>query len=248
MAKQTLLYVVQSMLDSIGGDQVNSIDDTEESTQIARLARDLYYEMANTHEWPHLKKLVNLDATSTATPSHLKLPEDVQRLVTFKYDTRASVSAKKNFSDIDYLTPEDFLTLTMGRDSTATEVDTVTDIDGTVLLIYNDRAPTYWTSFDDEYIVCDAYDSDLESSLQSSKTSAWVWEEPTFTLTDGAYIDMPAKEYPLFIAELKALVWNDVATTPNAKAEQAARRARMWSNINKFRTKGGIRFPTNYGR
>lgn len=248
MAKQTLLYVVQSMLDSIGGDQVDSINDTEESLQIARIARDLYYEMANTHEWPHLKKLVQLEATSSSTPSYLKLPEDVQRLDEFRYDTRAAVADAKNFEVIDYLPPADFLIITLGRDSTDSTVTTTTDVDGSVVLIYNDRAPTYWTSFDDEYIVCDAYDSALESNLQASKSMATVWEEPTFTLSDAYQVDLPAKEYPLFMAELKALVWNDVATTPNAKAEQAARRARIWSNVNKFRTKGGIRFPTNYGR
>jgi len=249
MAKQTLLEVVQSALTSISGDDVNSINDTEEALQIARLARDLYYVFANTHEWPHLKKLRRLDSGGDVNrPSHLLIPEEVQEIEELRYESRGGVSEPLKYKELTYLYPDEFLNVVMSRDSTATAVDTITDFDNTPLLVYNNVPPTYWTSFDDEYVVCDAYDSALESSLQSSKTQAFVWEEPSFTLTDSHEMDLPAKEFPHFLAELKALVWSDVANTPNNKAEQAARRLGNWSAVHRFRSKGGVRFPMNYGR
>ena len=42
MAKYTLLELTQAVLTSIGGDQVNSISDTTESTDVAETIRGLY--------------------------------------------------------------------------------------------------------------------------------------------------------------------------------------------------------------
>jgi hypothetical protein len=250
MAKMTVLSMVQSILNDMDSDEVNSITDTVEAAQVASILEDVFYAITNDRKWPTHKKLSTLEATTSATPSHMRIPttSDVTDIEWIKYDVQTATNTRKQFQTITYLEPEEFTLLLMGRDSTSTAIDTITNIsDGVPLLIYNNAAPIHYTSFDDDYIVFDGYDSAIETNLQASKTMIYAVVEPTFTKSDLAVPDIPAKAFPYFLSEAKSKAFAVLKQSANAKEEQISRRQRSYLSRTKWRIGGGINYP-NYAR
>lgn len=202
-----LITMVQSVLNSMNADNVNSIDDTPRSTQVALEAKNVFYDLVHQpNEWDHLKskdQLIGLGDTDK--PTHTQLPENVSEMYCVKYDVSALGATRTNFKDIVYKTPKEFLDLTYNRDSSASNVQTVTTDDSVKLYIFNDKAPTYWTSFDDEYIVFDSFDNTVDSTIQENKTVILVYREPSWTHSDSFIPDLPADKFPLFLAELTSV-------------------------------------------
>lgn len=53
--KQTLLEMVQLILSSIDGEEVNSIDDTVEANQVALIVKSVYYDMLSDISLPEIE-------------------------------------------------------------------------------------------------------------------------------------------------------------------------------------------------
>lgn len=246
MPRLTMLSMVQDILSDMDSDEVNSIEDTTEALQVAQIIQTTYYDMMAKGDWPHLKTLFKLEATSSSTPSHMKMPENMQYLISFDYDVKKSGETRSNYQLIKYKTPEDFLSFINGRDSSSSTVDSVTDFSDVTLLIRNDVAPSYWTSFDDEYIVCDAYDSDVESNLQASKTQCFGFKEASLTITDGSIPDLPSKAFPYLLAEAKSTCFNAIKQAANPKEEAKAQSQKRNLSQDRWRHNGGIKSP-NFG-
>lgn len=240
--------MVQDILNDMDSDEVNSISDTVEATQIANIIKTTYEEVVNDRKWPTHRLVTQLVASgSSLYPSHMSLLEAVKELLWIKYNKRKSTDTKDMFLDVLYMDPDDFISMLNNRDSSASTIDTVTDYDGTKFYILNDIAPSYWTSFDDENIVFDSYDSAVDTTLQSSKTQICVYKETSFTLTDTFVPDLPAKAFPYLLAESKSVAFNAIKQIANPKEEQRSRRQRTWLAREKWRTNGGIKKYT-YGR
>lgn len=248
MAKLSLLQIVQSILNDMDSDEINSINDTIESQQIASIVKDTYYQIINGETWPHLKKIFQLDHSGlgTAYPTYLKLPEDIVHLEWIKYNNALDLERDK-YEEVKYKTPIEFLEETNVRNSLNSNITVITDTSGIKINVYNDRKPQYWTSFDDVYIVMDAYNTDADSTLQNSKTQCYGLREPTFTLLDGFIPDLPIQAFSYLLAESKAACFMHLRQSPNAKAEQHSMSQRRRMSTEKWRAKGGITFP-NYGR
>lgn len=247
MAKMTVLAMVQDILSAMNSDSVNSIDDTEEAYDVAMLIKTVYMDMMTDKDWKHLKTLAALTATSSSTPSHMLLPDNVQRIEWIKYNKAKSTDTRTKYSDVEYKDPKEFLDIIMVRDSSASTVDLITDPSGRTLYIRNDLAPTYWTSFDDEYIVFDSYDSAVESNLQASKVMCSVYQDATFTLSDSFIPDLPSKSFPLLLSEAKSFAFAQIKEVQNAKEDQRARRQRTRQSRESWRSNGGIKYP-DYGK
>lgn len=248
MAKMTLLEMVQDILSDMDSDEVNSISDTIESQQVAQVIKTSYNEMISNRNWPNLKKLRQLESVGDANkPNYLKLPEKTKELIFFKYDKISLAVPKINIQDIKYKEPDDFLRLVSSRDSTLATVDTVSDFSGVTLLIVNNLAPTYWTSFDDQYIITDSYDSEVDSTLQASKTQALLYIEPTWVHSDSAVPDLPSEAFSGLLEEAKSTAFLTIKQVGNQKAEQKANRQSKWLSRKAWVAAGGIRYP-DYGR
>lgn len=248
MAKKNLLAIVQDILNDMDGDEVNAISDTLESQQVAQIVKSTYEDLYNEKRWPIARELIQLTShATTARPTHFTLPEAVSDIDFIKYNIRSSTDTKDEYADMEYMEPKDFLDLVTDRDSSATEIDSVTDVSGITLFIYNDREPTYWTSFDDENIIFDAYDSAVSTTLTSAKTQAYVAKEPTFTVSDSFIPDLPAKAFSLFINECKSAASNKLRQIEDITAASRARRQRTIMARDKHRIGGGIKYP-DYGR
>lgn len=245
--KLTLLDMVQDIMSDSDSDLVNSIDDTPESQQVAQIIKTAFYDIINTKNWPHLRQLSQLDSGSTAQPTHCKLPTRVKELKEVRYDIAKATDTRKRYQSMEYLYPDEFLDRVNALDTSNANVSEVVDNSGVTLAIKNDTAPQYWTSFDDEYIVFDSYDSAVDTTIQNSKTAIIIIREPTWTHTDNAIPDLPSEAFSLLLAEAKSRAFLALSQEPNEKAEQQARRSRIWLSRKGYEAKGGVRYP-NYGR
>jgi hypothetical protein len=133
------------------------------------------------------------------------------------------------------------------RDSTKDNVDTILDINGVELLIFTDRHPEYFTSFDDEYLVFDSYQIDVDSALQNSKTQMIAYSVPSWSQVDSFIPDIPIDAFPLLLAEAKSRCFVAIKEMANEKVEQSAQKQGRWLARKAWRTKGGVRYP-DYGR
>ena len=244
--KKTLYEIVDDILNEMDADKVNSITDTVESEQVAQIVKSCYYEMMSNRNWPHLRKLIQLDALGdTNKPNYLKAPDELKEMEFFKYETQKAGETVPQLNDVKFKHPDDFLRMISTR--TGDSVVPVTDFSGSKLLIYNDRAPQYWTSFDDEHIVTDSWDSVVDSTLKKSKTQCLAYMYPTWTHEDTFVPDLPASAFSALTEEAKSTAFLVLKQMANQKAEQKAGRQQRWLSRKAWQVQGGIRFP-DYGR
>jgi hypothetical protein len=221
----SLLEIVQRTLDVMNHDTVNSISDTVESRQIADEARVVYYELMDREEWPHLLKLQPLEPSPDLDhPNYLKIPVDVVRIDEVRYECKESDDTRAQYKVIKYLDPNEFLDLVYLRNSDESNIESVEDFGGATLLIINDQAPEYWTTFDDEYLVFDAYDSDVSDTLLQVKSSAMVKVIPPWTESDSFIPDMPDQMFSTYLAEVTAAAFTYWKQGQSIKDEQRAAR------------------------
>jgi hypothetical protein len=248
--KMTLLEMTQNILDSMLSDDVNSISDTEESKQVARIVQTTYFEMISNRHWPHLKKLFQLEGLiDLGRPTHMRLPIGVAQMEILKYN-KQKVDAKDPdrdyFQDVKYLQPEDFLKISNARDSLQPNIKKV-PVDTNYVLIRNDKQPEYWTTFDDEVIIFDSYDVAIDDTMHAVKTQCHGYMEAQWTHDNNFTPDLPAEAFSSLLAEAKSTSFVLIRQENNAKVEQIARRQGKWLSRKSWRAAGGVRYP-NYGR
>lgn len=248
MAKITLLDMVQRILNDMDSDEVNSIEDTVEAQQVASIVRDVYEEMISNRNWPHLRKLVQLEsANDLSKPNYLRLPEHTKELSFVKYEVQKHDTDRIYFKELKYKQPDDFLRMVSGRNSDDLNVSTVYDFSGSRLLVQNNFAPSYWTSFDDLHLVTDSYDKLVDDTLQGSKTQAMAYIESPWVHADDAVPNLPTEAFAALLAEAKSSAFFVLKQMVNTKEEQKAARQQRWLSQKAWRAKGGVQFP-NYGR
>ena len=227
--KRTLLQIVQNILSDMDSEDVNSIGDSIEAEQIASVVRDVYYNMVSTRMVPEHKELFKLTSLSDSTrPTHFTIPSDINNIESIEYNVG-------EYKEIKFVEPLEFLRLTKQSDSTLT----VYDVNGnTPLFIRSDKNPDFYTSFDDEHIIMDSYDSTVSSTLSQSNTRCFGKKIPVFTISDDFTPDVDSVLFPYLIAEAKSTCFSLFKSGPDQKIEQAARRQKSYAqndmyNINK---------------
>lgn len=223
MPTYTLLEIVQKILSDMDAEEVNAIGDTSESTQVANIVEDTFYNLTTNRLIPEHMELVKLTALgSSATPTHFRYPTNVTGVKWISYDT--SDDASFDYTLVNWLSPEEFLSRTDGRTSDYTSV--ADPVSGTKLRIGNTAHPKFYTSFDDDYIVMDSHKSTVDATLQASKTRCMANKIPTFTISDSFVPDIDENYFPLLINESKSVAMSILKGAPDPKVEQAARRQR----------------------
>lgn len=246
--KYTLLDIVQTILEEIDGDTVNSITDTEESEQIAGFVKSVYRNMMSNSTWPHTRRAVALTPRSdSAYPTHMTINEDVKEMISIRYNKIKSGETRKNYVLLKYKDPDEFLNILNKRDNSATNVDVIIDDSGIELLIKNDKAPEYYTSFDDVNVIFDSYDSDVDTTLQESKLQAQGYIIPAFSLEDGFIPDLPTDAFAKLIEESISRAQFKLRQVQDIKSEQESQRQSRYMSRRSWVLKGGINYP-NYGR
>lgn len=153
----TKLKIVQMVLSAIDSDDVSSISDTVESEQVGVLVDTIYDDLNGEFPWPHLRTEGVLEVTTT--PHIMRLPQSVLTINNIYYDQKP----------VSYVEPEEMTKMIFDRG------------------VYTDKAPRYWTSYNDTDIVFDGYDG----SLVEAMTYTDVYRTPTPMINDADYPDMP---------------------------------------------------------
>ena len=239
--KRTLLELTQNILSAMDSENINSISDSVEAMQIVDIIETTYFDIISTRDIPEHKELIKMTALSdTNFPSHFSYPTNVKEIVSLDYQDSDGFYRK-----VTWCEPMDFLNRT---DGTQENYDSVSDKHGgTTLRITNNKQPTFYTSFDDEYIVCNAYETTEDTTLQTSKVRSWGTKYPTFTQSDSFTPDLDATMFPYLLAEAKSSAMSLLKGGTDAKVEQAARRHKSHLQNDMFKTKRANKW-SNYGR
>lgn len=247
MSIMTLLEIVQNTLSSMDSDPVNSISDTPDSRQIIEVAKETYFEVMMRDHWPHLGELIQLESVSDVTrPNYLRIPDNIFRVDEFRYDKQKFDAFKPNYTEVIYCPPSEFLKMIYSRNPSASNIIEVKNFNKVSLYIYTDKPPQYWTSFDDEYIVCDSYDVLADSTLQMEKTSAIGFRIPSFESKDKFKPDIPEQFFPYYLAEVKRACHIYFKQQPSPIDEQRAQRGLARLKQEAWRQNGGIK-KNRYG-
>lgn len=256
--KYTLLELIQRILSSIKGEEVNSYDDTAESLVIRDIIKECYFSIIGNQDFPELKTLFELNASGDSSkPTLMTLPNDVLGLEWIKYDKKALGETAPKFEKVGYLPLSEFISRMHNLstdDSNVGTFDVTTGSSDDIEFYYeNDRPPMYYTSFDDKSIIFDAYDAAVDTTLRKSKTLCYglkstIWEdENTFVLP------IDAQQYMILLKEAKAIAWEELRQTPNQTAAMQVRKAKIAAEKKKDRVNYDhkeyyyTRYP-NYGR
>lgn len=239
MAKKTLLEIVQIILSGMDSDEVNSISDTVESLQVAYVVRDAYETLVAPLNLPERTRLMHLESVSrTSSPNYLRVPAGIKSLSWLRY----------NGKEIGYLDKEVFFDRIFKGIAEATF--TTSDPDDSIsYLIRSDKDPEWFTSVDDTLLVLDSFNQSVDTTLQQTKSMAFVQLNPVFTLTDDFVPDIDENFFPVLIAEAKAAAFVDLKQVSNSKAETNARRGlvRIQNELSKTARSPLDRLP-NYSR
>jgi len=233
--KRTLLELVQSILNDMDSEAVNSISDSVEAQQIASVVEDVYYNIIAARNIPEHQQLLKMTSLSSSVrPTHFQYPTNTREIVSLAYNT--DTSGKVNFQEIYFVEPMDFLSRMPYNLST--DVLVVPDVNSSIsLTIFKDRMPTYYTSFDDLHVVMNAYNATVESTLQESKTRAYGTVYPSFTIADDFVPDLDDTMMPYLLAEAKSTCFSLFKSGSDPKIEQAARRLKSFVQNDMYRTK-----------
>lgn len=231
--KMSLLDITQNILSALDSDPVSDIDETVESQQVVEIIKESYYELMSSRQWPHLRLLTTLTGLGdTSNPTKMKIPDTMNKTYWVKY----------NGYEVTYLTPEDF------HDMIALRIPGPT-VDSNGFGINKD--PSYYTSYDDVYLVFDSRDSSTDNTLQQSKSKVYGLTQASWTLSNVFTPDIPEKFFPVLLAEAKAQAFVNLKQQSNVREERKAQRGRVIIRNEAWKNKLGepvYNSRVNYGR
>jgi hypothetical protein len=252
--KYSLLEMVQSIMSDMDSDDIDTISDTEEAMQVVNIIKDVYFQMVSNSTIPEHEGLGRLESADTDSLVFMKIPDSVKRIEWLRYNKIQTGQTDDQWGEVVYLSPKEFVHIIMTRPSSDTTTVTVTDPDSGVTLdmIRNDTAPTYWTSFDDEYVCFDSYDSVVDPiGLVSSKTLCWVTNIPYWETDDDFIPDIDDNLFPVLLTEAKSTAFSVLKGQAVGKIERQARNQKIYASNDKYRTAQAQKASTNtpdYGR
>lgn len=240
MPTKTNLDYVQDILSALDSDEVNSISDTTESLQVARILKRAYDGIVTRADLNEHYTLFSLDPTNDVTkPTIMYRPAAVDSILWLKYNKNSLTNPTANFQEVSYVDMDTFLSRMYQIQTTQANVITYPILSGadTInILAYNNKAPNWFTTYDDHTVIFDSYDATLDDTLQSSKTLAYGKKDQTFLMTDTFVPFLDVEFGTLLLNEAMVLAFAELKQVPHQVASQWANRA--WAKTN--RAKRGV--------
>jgi hypothetical protein len=248
--KMTLLRMTQLILSAMDEDEINSIGDSVESLQVANVIQETYYELFSDYDIPSFHGLVELEpASNPDEPTKMFIPGHVKEIEWIKYNWQ--VNGANDFRDVKYLDPRRFISLGVTR-SMQTNGDTIQECGAgyAPLFVLNDRGPTWWTTFDNNALFFDAFNSSIESAMQASNSISFGQKTPPWEMTDMFIPELDDNLFPLLLAEAKSVSFLNFKQASNPKEEQKSRRQQVHNQNDRWRgnQRQYLKQEPNYGR
>lgn len=249
MDNPSLLSIVQDILNDISGDEVNSIQDTTESMQVAAIVRSAWLDMMTSRNWDFTKELIQPSSVfGVNAPTTAFFDNSMKELIFVNYSiSRQPGDPNPEIRCLKYLHPDQFINYCNQRDLSSPNVKESYDASGIAIRILNNQGPTYYTSFDERSITLDSYNSDVETNISVDNFQAYAYVIPDWVHEDNAIPVLPLEAIPMLTEEAKSRAAAKLRQQPDQKSEQEAYRQRKFLARKQWAYAGGIRFP-NYGR
>lgn len=227
MPNPTLLDLVQDLLSASSGDTVNSIFDTAEAEQVARIVGDCYKVLRVRLSIPEVYGLFELEASGTSTkPVYMTRPSTFQTIDWVRYDAKEAISDPSEYQNVECITLEEFLSRSNDLDPTQDFVDsgTYSVNNASVELRYrNDEAPSYFAFLSPTELVFNSYDSTVDTTLQKTKTLCYGRKSQAFSLEDTWEIPFDEAGVALLTQDSKTQLGAELHQMENALSAKKAR-------------------------
>lgn len=199
--KQTLLEMVQRILESVDGQMVESIEDTREAMQVANCVKETYQHLLYTRDIKARNNLIQVHSVSDLNrPTTFLINDDIAQIDVFKYYDKEN----ERYVDLKWLDPVEFLDRSLSLNPTKDNVENYTDpTSGVKYNVYNDRCPQYYTSFNDHEFICDAYNNKDSHTLMEEYTTVFGIIIPEFKLEDTFIPDLAPQHFSLLLSAAK---------------------------------------------
>jgi hypothetical protein len=253
---KTLLDLVQEILSSIDGSEVNSYLDTTESIQIAKILENTYWDIVSTSSFPKLFSFYNLTpGNTTSQPTLMYLPDTSLTLTNLRYNHETLENPGAAYSLLTFVPMDEFFNRMYSLDPSASTTTTYTLSlpNGGTTKIHADNVstPTSYTSYDDKTIIFNSFDKRVDAFLQASKTMAYGEISPVWTVSDSFTPYLPEKQFTILRNEAKATAFAELKQTTNSDASRKARRG--WISSQKGQRKinnprNNLDTTPNYGK
>lgn len=234
MATMTLLDMTQNILSAMESDSINSLGDTVESTQVAEFIKETYFDIISNRDWPFLKSKTTLSALGdTLNPTKMKFPNACDKVYWIKYN-------KKDVAFMDQKQFQDMIDLRVAQTG-------VINANGFVI----NQDPLFWTSFDDTFVIFDAYNAAVDTTLQASKSQVFLLRNPTWSLDNNFVPELPDKMFPMLLADAKGSCFLNMKQVDNKKEERKAQRLKVRMAKESIRNNEGedkYNTSVNFGR
>ena len=250
MAKRTILQLVQQLGEAIGSDEIDTLDETIEASEIATILEQTVTEITSRKRWEFTKDRVRqLDnrAGDSTQLNTLVIPSDVTRISCLRYRDTSNTSVT-TFLDLLYMQPCEFIEYVQARDSSDANITAIPNDDGVLINVLTDNTPTRWTSFDEETITFDAYDASLGAGNLIVDSVIIADIVPVIDFTDPtATLKVPERMETLVYNEALSTCAIRLRQTVDPKAERVARRQHISLRENEHITNKDTK-ERNYGR
>lgn len=228
MPSYTLLTIVTDMLvrtNSEGVTSVQSGSTTDDGLIAVNLVNQVYEDLLNRYKWKHLKSFKVLTAGSYLNTLKGTSGESYVDGCNIYY------GAINEENRIPYVTPEEFIRRTIGRNTTDSNIVVLNGIK-----VQNDQDPSFFTTINDTELVFDSIPTG--AGLVASNSKAFIITHPTARITaDAGTFNLPIQLQPYFrdLCIAEAL---EVLADEDTKADKMRRKAEK--NISKIAYAGGF--------
>jgi hypothetical protein len=229
--RKSLLDMVQLILSAMDSDEVNSIADTIEATQVAKVIESTYYDIITDIRMPEHSTAFQLIASGSSTkPCVMTVPSNVVKVDEIRYNHKTSDEDFPNYKVLQYISFYEFMEhqQVYRNDTTGVSSMVVSFNSEDYTFIYrSDRMPQYYTTCDDNTILFDSYDSDEDNTLQKSKTMCLGSVYPAWSMTDTFYPDIDPTQFSLLINRAKTRAFKELKQQDNLESAGEARRQKI---------------------
>lgn len=244
MAKENLLSLTQGILASMDSEEVNSISDTVESYDIARLLREVYYDISVELNLEAHESIFELtESGDSSQPTLMYLPDNVAKLEWIKYDNKETGDTNSSYIDVKYTKFNDFF---VGQSSLTEMTSNVGEMtfcmnDEDFEIMYRtDIFPSRFTSIGNEILLFDAINQSEDTILQKAKTMCGGLIYPTFLLEDTYIPDLDVAQFPYYRNRAKVRAFAEKKQVQNQEAASEARNQKVLMQKRKHRVHQGF--------